>query len=341
YDFLDECTYILVEEQSPRHHLSIVVDNFYCVPGLQGSCAKGIILTYQGNVATLNNVTIQPPYEDHGLQFETTGYIVSIHLPEIRSFVSLSPSYTLVINLAMEYFFNNTQGQCGGSWMDGGEGKTEDDSCCHATAYDWVYPDPKKPACLSAPTGVICHPGPPPTPPTTWCPPNPLCELLHHPVFENCSKYVDLSLKKKNCEFDSCSGSNSSCSSLEQAAAECKKAGFCIDWRSLTHGSCGRSLFIFSPRKNRDSLLSERFCLLSTMKTEQQIYQNCKLSLSICSSTSVVLRDDLQVLQENRCCQEQRSERRSVTLLCSDRTSRQHTYKHITSCECRAAVIWR
>lgn len=56
FDFLDDCTYILVEEQSPQHHLSIAVDNFYCVPGLEGSCAKGIILKYQNNIATLSIV---------------------------------------------------------------------------------------------------------------------------------------------------------------------------------------------------------------------------------------------------------------------------------------------
>lgn len=54
FDFLDQCSYILVEEQSPRHNLTIAVDNFYCVPGLQGSCAKGLILKYQNNVAALN-----------------------------------------------------------------------------------------------------------------------------------------------------------------------------------------------------------------------------------------------------------------------------------------------
>lgn len=54
FDFLDDCTYILVEEQSPRHHLTIAVDNYYCVPGLPGSCAKGIILQYHSNIATLS-----------------------------------------------------------------------------------------------------------------------------------------------------------------------------------------------------------------------------------------------------------------------------------------------
>ncbi|XP_040886602.1 mucin-19-like [Toxotes jaculatrix] len=258
FDFLDECTYILVEEQSPQHHLSIAVDNFYCVPGLDGSCAKGIILKYQNNIATLNivpdlftvqatlnNVTIQPPYEENGLKFETTGYVVYIYLPEIRSYVSLSPSYTLVVSLAMEHFLNNTWGQCG---VCGGRscirrgGQIEDNSCCEKTAYDWVYSDPLKPACAAAPRDVPCHPwstpGPTSISTTTTCPKSPLCELLDHPVFSVCRDYVNLNLKKKNCEFDSCGNTGNPCSSLEQAAEECKDAGFCIDWRRLTNGSC-------------------------------------------------------------------------------------------------------
>ncbi|XP_070785481.1 mucin-6 [Enoplosus armatus] len=257
FDFLDACTYILVEERSPLHHLTIAVNNFDCGPGFEGSCVKGIILKYQNNIATLsinpqlftvqatlNNVTIEPPYEEDGWRFETTVYIVSIYLPEIRSYVSLSPSYTLVVSLAMEHFLNNTQGQCGvcgvGSCIRKG-GQIEDDSCCEKTAYDWVYADPLKPACVSAPRDVPCHHDPTPAPTnsptiTTSCPTSQLCELLLHPVFLNCSRYVNLVIKKKNCEFDSCRGGP--CSSLEQAAEECKKAGFCINWRTLTNGSC-------------------------------------------------------------------------------------------------------
>lgn len=54
FDFLEDCTYILVEEQSPLHHLTIAVDNFFCVPGLHGSCAKSIIMKYQNNTASLS-----------------------------------------------------------------------------------------------------------------------------------------------------------------------------------------------------------------------------------------------------------------------------------------------
>uniref|UniRef100_A0A671Y2K1 VWFD domain-containing protein n=1 Tax=Sparus aurata TaxID=8175 RepID=A0A671Y2K1_SPAAU len=257
FDFLEDCTYILVEEPSPRHHLTIVVDNFYCVPGIPGSCVKGIMLKYQNNTArlsimphlfavqaTLNDEVIEPPHEENGLRFETTGYQVFIYMPEIRSYVSLSPTFTLVVSLAREHFLNNTQGQCG---VCGGRscirkgGQIEDSSCCDKTAYDWLYDDPLKPACASAPRDVPCHPGTTPIPTwtpssTTSCPASSLCELLDHPVFSSCSRSVDLFIKKKNCEFDSCR--NGACSSLEQASEECKIAGFCIDWRRLTNGSC-------------------------------------------------------------------------------------------------------
>ena len=46
----------------------------------------------------------------------------------------------------------------------------------------------------------------------------------------------------KNCKFDSCT--SGPCASLEQAAEECKVKG-CIDWRSLTNGTCGMYLLSF------------------------------------------------------------------------------------------------
>ncbi|XP_053270891.1 mucin-2 [Pleuronectes platessa] len=508
FDFLDECTYILVEEQSPQHYLSIAVDNFYCVPGLHGSCAKGIILKYQDNVATLskvpdlnavkatlNNVTIQPPYEEQGLRFETTGYAVSIYLPEVRSYVSLSPSYTLVVNLALEHFLNNTQGQCGvcggGSCIRRG-GQIEDNNCCDKTAYDWVFADPVNSACVSR--DVPCNRGPTSVTPTS-CPPRSQCELLDHPVFQNCRTYVNLQLKKKNCEFDSCGNTGSPCSSLEQTAEECKKAGICIDWRKLTNGTCDvpcpkglvyrechdklddfcyggvrypgaplekntmgcfcpsgyfragnhsincvsdcqyckgplgepklpgevwqsnchlcscnnqtrtEECFLKSPKlalcdncgPEKNCSYNEKTykvgvtwkdaaypcmsfsCSIEGIQTERRIcpkencpegdrvwddqhccftcnqscapkmssfnitIENCTtvIEMPVCqglcvSQPRVVLHGDLQVEHDSRCCREQSTERRSLTLQCLGLTTRRFRYKHITSCECRA-----
>ncbi|KAL7371440.1 hypothetical protein ABVT39_027134 [Epinephelus coioides] len=52
------------------------------------------------------------------------------------------------------------------------------------------------------------------------------------------------------------------------------------------------------------------------------------------SQPRVVLHGDLQVEQKSRCCVEQSSERRPVTLECFDLTTRHYFYKHITSCHC-------
>lgn len=68
FDFLDDCAYVLVQERSPHHNLSITVDNFYCVQGLHGSCAKGITLKYQNNVATLNIIPALSTVQVHNLQ---------------------------------------------------------------------------------------------------------------------------------------------------------------------------------------------------------------------------------------------------------------------------------
>lgn len=65
------------------------------------------------------------------------------------------------------------------------------------------------------------------------------------------------------------------------------------------------------------------------------------LLLPVSWFSRVVLRGDLQVEHKCRCCQERTSERRSVTLQCSELATRQHVYKHITGCECKACSILR
>ncbi|KAK7896327.1 hypothetical protein WMY93_021652 [Mugilogobius chulae] len=231
FDFFDACTYVLVEEQSPQYNLTIAVDNFYCIPGLEASCVKGVIVKYKGNTATLtidsltvqaslNNVLIPVPFEEFGMRFESTGYVTTLVLPEIRSYVSLTPRFSLIVNLAMENFVNNTQGQCGvcggGSCIRRG-GHIENDKCCDKTAYDWVYEDPQKPKCASAPKNLPCDS---PTPSPTPCI-NSKCELLRQPLFAECRDNVDLSLIIKNCEFDSC-GSAFPCSSWRKLQTSVK-----------------------------------------------------------------------------------------------------------------------
>ncbi|MCJ8743254.1 hypothetical protein PDJAM_G00091670 [Pangasius djambal] len=259
--FLENCTYILVEERTPHHHLSISVDNYYCEPS--ASCAKGIILKYHNNTVilqvlqvpdempiletTLNQVTIKPPYQADGLRFESTDAEVYIYIEEIRSYIFLSVWNTLQINLAMEHFFNNTQGQCGvcgGASCIRRDGSLENEDCCDKTAYEWIEDDPLKPYCQQAPRHVPCFPEKPPTPtisPTKILPcMAPLCELLRHKVFSECSGDIDVEKLVSNCKFDYCAAHNNAtvCSPLERLADHCKKMGFCVAWRNLTNGIC-------------------------------------------------------------------------------------------------------
>ncbi|KAL6116976.1 uncharacterized protein ACO6RY_14860 [Pungitius sinensis] len=114
-------------------------------------------------------------------------HTVTIYIPEIRSYVSLSGSHFLVVSLAMEYFQGKTQGQCGvcgvGSCIRKG-GKMEDNSCCDKTAYSWVKHNESKPACAHLPRDVECHQttaAPPTTTTFLPCPSSALCEVLDHP----------------------------------------------------------------------------------------------------------------------------------------------------------------
>ncbi|XP_073804161.1 uncharacterized protein isoform X2 [Danio rerio] len=271
FDFMENCTYTLVEEQLLNQRLSITVDNYYCLPEIDDSCSRGITLNYWNDVVTLmvteeytvesslNQEVIIPPYEDQVFRFESSGSEVYIYIKPIRSYVSLTPFNSLTISLAEEYFQNNTQGQCG---VCGGpscmrrDGVVEEDTCCDKTAYDWVVEDPEKSYCKSVPTNIPCvPPTPPPStstsmphPPSTSMPPPPppppcnptICDLLHHEVFAECAGRIDLTFVEKNCRYDYCAYNRSvgACSSLEYAASECKKIGVCVDWRGLTNGSC-------------------------------------------------------------------------------------------------------
>ncbi|XP_073693930.1 uncharacterized protein [Garra rufa] len=256
FDFMDNCTYTLVEERVLQHRLSITVDNYFCVPEIDNSCSRGITLKYWNDTATLfvteeftvestlNQEIIKPPYENQVFKFESSGGQVNIYIKPIRSYVSLTSFNNLLIKLAMEHFHNNTQGQCG---ICGGQscirrnGVVEDDNCCDKTAYDWVVEDPLKPYCQSALTNVPCVPSSPPPPPPPPPPCNPtICDLLHHEVFAECGKKINLTYVEKNCRFDYCSYQSSvgACSSLEYAASECRRIGICVDWRYLTNGSC-------------------------------------------------------------------------------------------------------
>ncbi|KAG9335901.1 hypothetical protein JZ751_003558, partial [Albula glossodonta] len=254
FDFLENCTYILVKEIKPKHKFSVIVDNYLCLE--EGSCVRGVQVKYGANTVTLsisltedrivttfNKQIVPQPYEDQGIQVRSNSRSVTVEIAAIRSYVSLSISSTLVINLAVSQFKGNTHGQCGvcgGAACVRRDGTEELNDCCGKTAYDWVYPDPLKPYCANKQKPCTPTP-PPPTVTPTPCPPSHLCDLLTHEVFQECSRKVNLEVLMKNCRFDACMSRNESmsCSALETAAEACQDAGFCVEWRHLTNGICG------------------------------------------------------------------------------------------------------
>ncbi|KAK3517524.1 hypothetical protein QTP70_012610 [Hemibagrus guttatus] len=281
--FLENCTYVLVEERTPQHHLSISVDNYYCETS--ASCAKGIIVQYQNNTVilqvlevpdempilqtTLNQVTIKPPYQAHGLRFESMDAEVYIYIKDIRSYIFLSVWNTLQINLAMEHFFNNTQGQCGvcgGASCIRRNGSVESDNCCDKTAYEWIENDPLKPYCQQAGQHVACSSNNLPTPIPPSCT-APLCDLLRHQVFSACSGDIDVEKLVSNCKFDYCEARNNAsvCSPLERLADHCKKMdnacpeGMIFDeCRSTPTDFCRGSVRV--PGRVLDTVMSGCFC---------------------------------------------------------------------------------
>ncbi|KAL2102538.1 hypothetical protein ACEWY4_001706 [Coilia grayii] len=219
YDFMGACTYTLVRERLPRYNFSIMVDNELCF----------------GQTATLDHMPVTPPFEMHGIRFENIEGGVSVSIEEIGAYISMRSAAWVTIRLAIELFQNNTEGQCGvcgGSPCVRPSGRVEKDNCCPQTAYDWIYSDPNKPQCTSAPRNVSCDPTTPT--PTTPCPQASICDIIYK-ITRNCGK--DMKAVVQNCKFDVCiAGPNISCTYLAQAAALC--APVCVKWRHLLNGMC-------------------------------------------------------------------------------------------------------
>lgn len=55
YSFQGNCTYVLMEEITPKHNLKVTVDNVYCDPTEDVSCPRSIIVSYRSQVITLKN----------------------------------------------------------------------------------------------------------------------------------------------------------------------------------------------------------------------------------------------------------------------------------------------
>lgn len=55
YSHQGACTYVLMKEIKPKHHLTIYIDNVNCDPEESVSCPRSIIVSYNNLMITLKN----------------------------------------------------------------------------------------------------------------------------------------------------------------------------------------------------------------------------------------------------------------------------------------------
>ncbi|XP_077654314.1 mucin-5AC [Urocitellus parryii] len=256
YTFLDNCTYVLVQQVVPVFgHFRVLINNDFCDPKDQLSCPQAIIVEYHqdrvvltrtpvGGVMTnqiiFNNKVVSPGFQSNGIAVSRVGIKMYVTIREIGVQVMFS-GLIFSVEVPFSTFANNTEGQCGTCTND------KRDECrlpggtvapsCSAMSGHWKVDVPGQPHCQ----------GPPPTAPSTTpqttpvqCPPSPLCELILSKVFQPCHHIISPQSFYEGCVFDYChmTPPDVVCSGLQLYAALCASEGVCIDWRGHTDQAC-------------------------------------------------------------------------------------------------------
>ncbi|XP_035885931.1 mucin-5AC [Phyllostomus discolor] len=257
YTFLDNCTYVLVQQIVPVYgHFRVLIDNYFCDSEDGLSCPQSIIVEYRQDRVVLtrrpvrgvmtneiifNGEVVRPGFGRGGILVSQIGIKMYVSIPEIGVRVMFS-GLIFSVEVPFSKFTNNTEGQCG-TCTDNPR-----DECrlpggavvasCSDMSWHWKVTNPDQPSCL----------GPPPTPPagrpTTSppapCPPSPVCQLILSDVFEPCHAVIPPRPYYEGCEFDWChvAKQDVACSGLELYASLCAAQGVCIDWRGRTNHTC-------------------------------------------------------------------------------------------------------
>ncbi|XP_053881324.1 mucin-5AC-like isoform X1 [Malaclemys terrapin pileata] len=253
YTFLDNCTYTLVKQITPKYdNFRVDIDNYFCDAEDGLSCPQSIIVYYKYTVVVLtrelyngvmankiifNKTVVNPGFKKDGISIYMLGINMVVEIPEIGATITFS-GLIFSVKLPFSKFGNNTEGQCGTC------SNTKIDDCrlpsgkiissCTQMAPHWKVNDDKKRYCVGT--------TPPPSTPTPApsCPPSALCKIILSEVFEECHKVIPPQDFYKGCVFDACHMTNASmqCSGLEIYATLCATRGVCIDWRGETQGKC-------------------------------------------------------------------------------------------------------
>nr|KAF6275468.1 hypothetical protein mMyoMyo1_010324 [Myotis myotis] len=256
YTFLDNCTYVLVQQIVPVYgHFRVLIDNYFCDSEDGLSCPQSIIVEYgqervvltrkpvrgvMTNEIIFNNKVVSPGFRKGGIVISQVGIRMYVSIPEIGVQVMFT-GLIFSVEVPFSKFANNTEGQCGTCTNDpkdecrlpGGAVVT---SCSDMSGY-WKVTNPDQPSCHGPPqTRPKVRPTTSPAP----CPPSPICELILSDVFQPCHAVIPPRPYYQGCAFDHCHMTNADvvCSGLELYAALCASHGVCIDWRGRTNHTC-------------------------------------------------------------------------------------------------------
>ncbi|KAM5317249.1 mucin-5AC [Glossophaga mutica] len=256
YTFLDNCTYVLVQQIVPVYgHFRVLIDNYFCDAEDGLSCPQSIIVEYRQDRVVLtrkpvrgvmtneiifNDKVVRPGFRKDGIVVSQIGIKMYVSIPEIGVQVMFS-GLIFSVEVPFSKFANNTEGQCG-TCTD-----NQKDECrlpggpvvasCSDMSWHWKVTNPDQPS---------CH-GPPPVPPTggptappTPCPPSPVCQLILSDVFKPCHTTIPPRPYYEGCTFDQCymTEPDVACSGLELYASLCAAHGLCIDWRGQANHTC-------------------------------------------------------------------------------------------------------
>ncbi|XP_067915131.1 mucin-2-like isoform X2 [Heterodontus francisci] len=360
YDFFNNCTYTLVEEQVPKYNFSVLVDNYFCFTDVELSCARGIIMFYNESVVTITTgdqrqitfdgdiVTV--PYSLNGINIHSMHQNIYISIPDIQASI-MSFGDTFQIRLSQKYFLNNTRGQCG-VCVDHGvdecvkrNGEIMPPDCCHITADDWKVYDPNKPYCELNRINQTCS-TPSPIPPTCH-PADTMCGLILGKPFEDCRKQSNEDVKHyySSCLFDHCNTNSSKfdCSSLQAFAIACKNRDICVDWRNFTNGYCNYTCpegFIYKPCEHQDN----DYCENTTLIHGEKLYPFSEG----CFCPKGMMLSENKTTCVNSCCRDNSGNPRheGETWMHATNTCTSYTCfesQVVTSekpCDCMAAKFW-
>ncbi|CAM9098308.1 unnamed protein product, partial [Lampetra fluviatilis] len=271
YTLLNPCSYVLLQEKRKTYDLSISADYFDCNDRQNVSCPRTLIIVYKGNELRvglasevnfalrkiqLKGQTRKAPFTDKGFQVSSVKTDDFVVIPDIRVKIQFN-GLGFLIDVPRELFGDNTEGQCGtcnnrrGDDCAGRDGAARSADCCTRAAQDWLIADASKPLCAKAvplPPGTGCKAPvvvPVPVVPERTCADAKICDGLILQTFSACASVVELAPFRAGCAFDHCVVNRSAvdCSSAQAAAAECGRAGACVDWRPRAAGRCRNMIY--------------------------------------------------------------------------------------------------